>query len=512
MKRPFHPFLFAVYPLLFLLGHNLAIVEPTEIILPLALTLAFVAAAVVIARRLGGRPHVVGLAVTIAVMWFFGYGRLGFAVGSFVRRFAEPTYVLYPLWALVAVLAILACRRVKGGAVATQILNIVSIVLVVISVLSIASRLNAQPAGVSNAAGLLGPDIDIDDDVKTKPNIYYFVFDRYAGDETLRTHHAWDNGKFLGALEDRGFVVPERAYTNYPTTTLSLASTMNMTYLDPLASAVPPDYQLLVPFHEAIKSSRLVHALKGAGYSYAHIGSWWDPTRTSALATTRIQTLPVSEFGRVILTTTALAPVAREVLGLGELPVLHRRVALEQFDALGRVATMRGPKFVFAHILMPHPPYVFTKDGDTKVEQPRTVGTKMAAYVDQLKYTNAKILKALDQILAVDPDPVIVIQADEGPNPLYGSLNHPDWPNADGKSIVTKYQILAAFRLPGVPPTAVADTVTSVNTFRFVLSHYLGADLEPLPDRMFGSKKGAPYRFVDMTDRVKEAVKNDVRG
>jgi hypothetical protein len=304
--------------------------------------------------------------------------------------------------------------------------------------------------------------------------------------------------------------VPETAYTNYPTTTMSLASSLNMEYLDPISQVVGLDYQLQIPFHEAIRRSRLIRALKDDGYRYVHIGSWWEPTRTSRFADRRVQTLPVSEFGRAMFTTTAVAPFAREILGTADLPELHRRVADRQFDALGDVASTPAPKFVFAHILMPHPPYVFDRHGAAVIEQPETIAERMAAYIEQLRFTNEQILAALDRILSVDPNPVVVIQADEGPNPTYWSKNHPDWPNAKDSEVATKYQILTAFRFPGVDPSEIADVVTPVNTFRFVLSNYLGADLEPLKNELYGSKKGAPYRFEDMTARVKEAVKNDL--
>ncbi|MEX2394438.1 MAG: sulfatase-like hydrolase/transferase, partial [Actinomycetota bacterium] len=488
--------------------YNLVLVRPREVLIPLVTALSVVAIVTVVARRLGGRPQVVAFAITIGAAWFFAYGHIGMLISPSMKRLiANPNLVLLPVWTAVAVLAILGARKVRDGSVATVMLNAAALALVVMTSFTIGNGLRAEPS-VSDAASLLGRRVDLDADAD-KPNVYYLVFDRYMADETLRIHHRFDNGPFLRALERRGFVVPERAYTNYPTTTMSLASSLNMAYLDPVADEVGRDFQLQFPFHEAIKRSRVVRAFKDDGYRYIHIGSWWEPTRTSSWADRRVQTLPVSEFGRALLTTTAVSPFAREILGTADLPDLHRRVASRQFDALARTGRDRGPKFVFAHILMPHPPYVFDRDGNAIDAEPGTIADRMDAYIEQLRYTNIEILEALDQILEDDPDPVIVLQADEGPNPTYWSKNHPDWPNAKDGPIVTKYPIFAAFRFPGVDRAEIPDEVTSVNTFRLVMRSYFGADLPPIEDRMFGSKKGAPYRFVDMTERVKEAVAND---
>ncbi len=37
---------------------------------------------------------------------------------------------------------------------------------------------------------------------------------------------------------------------------------------------------------------------------------------------------------------------------------------LQNFDALAAQASAPGPKFVFAHFLLPHHPYLFDRDGN----------------------------------------------------------------------------------------------------------------------------------------------------
>ncbi len=42
----------------------------------------------------------------------------------------------------------------------------------------------------------------------------------------------------------------------------------------------------------------------------------------------------------------------------------HRQIISYTFQKLPEVAVIPGPKFVFAHIIAPHPPFVFDKSGN----------------------------------------------------------------------------------------------------------------------------------------------------
>ncbi len=63
-------------------------------------------------------------------------------------------------------------------------------------------------------------------------DIYYVLLDRYASEQSLRRFFGFDNSKFCDELEKRGFVVDRKAITSYPMTSTSMASTLNMRYLN----------------------------------------------------------------------------------------------------------------------------------------------------------------------------------------------------------------------------------------------------------------------------------------
>ena len=64
-----------------------------------------------------------------------------------------------------------------------------------------------------------------------KPDIFYIVLDRYANQEVLKTQFNFDNSDFIQFLEDHNYYTNKTSYANYPYTTMSIASTLNINYL-----------------------------------------------------------------------------------------------------------------------------------------------------------------------------------------------------------------------------------------------------------------------------------------
>jgi hypothetical protein len=186
-----------------------------------------------------------------------------------------------------------------------------------------------------------------------------------------------------------------------------------------------------------------------------------------------------------------------------------RQHTLFEFRVLERQAAEQGPKFVFAHFLVPHPPYVFRSDGSFVPDEPLEVGDEREGYLRQMEYTNERILGVVDRLLArpADERPVIILQADEGPFPIRYDANewHFDWHGATTAELAEKFGILNAYHLPGVDAeeAGLYPSITPVNSFRVVLNAYFGTDLPLLPDRIFAHRSQQRfYDFFEVTDEL----------
>jgi hypothetical protein len=176
----------------------------------------------------------------------------------------------------------------------------------------------------------------------------------------------------------------------------------------------------------------------------------------------------------------------------------HREGTLFELRQLQRVSTAPGPKFVFAHILLPHDPYVFRADGSFLTEAEAKAETdERTLYAGQLAYANTQIKSIVDNLLA-GPEatrPIVIIEGDEGPL----ACRSVDCVGTSANYLRIRLGNLLAMYCPA--PTAAAGHVQLRQHVRTVFRTYFGADLPELPDRSYTwPDNDHIYDFQDITD------------
>jgi hypothetical protein len=170
-------------------------------------------------------------------------------------------------------------------------------------------------------------------------------------------------------------------------------------------------------------------------------------------------------------------------MGQERIEGLHRARVLHALETAPGLAGSKGPVFALVHVVCPHGPFVFDAQGNVPPRPPSGGTEVMRAYAAQVAYLNGRVLRMVDEILATSRRPVvIVIQGDHGTNP--GA----DWNDLDAPAGPHRMKILNAYLFPDRQYARLSDTITPVNTFRVVLSQYLGMDIPPLPDRRSGGR------------------------
>lgn len=347
---------------------------------------------------------------------------------------------------------------------------------------------------------------------KDLPDIYYIITDSYASAEVLKNNFSYDNSPFMNYLEKKGFFVATQATSNYPKTFLSLTSSLNMEYLDFLSIYKKSTDQTLTD--RLIESNNVLLFLKSLGYHYYQMGSWWGSTHYNRLADDNFiiekESLgDIGEFNYMIVKSSLLNPFMNSFIPgsiTGESDDAKRARVLYQFEKLPDVAKLPGPKFVFTHIISPHSPYVFNRNCEfTDYGRTREI-PEGQNYVSQINCLNMKLENTIDAIVDHSPNPpVILIQADEGPNFLNGQLTPPDnWKSAKDLQLKEKFPILSAYYLPGKPESSLSPSMTPVNSFRVIFNLYFSSHLPLLPDRNFiFQDTDHLYEFTDVTSRIR---------
>ena len=336
----------------------------------------------------------------------------------------------------------------------------------------------------------------------TQPDVYYFIFDRHASNNILAEVYGFDNSSFYQELKTEGFYVAEKSSANYLKTAHSLSSSLNMTYLDDLIANHSKNDRSWYDIYYRLKDYNLLHFFKNIDYKFIYFGNWWEPTGRNPNADVNVNYYSTAEFGNVYYKTTLLYHLI-ELLYKNKTSTGLWESGQETISDLFKVAFDTSPTFTVAHLLIPHPPYVFEADGGV-VEVPSK--TDEEAYLKQLKFIDRKIIKLMGSIIKHSPNSIIVIQSDEGPHPARYNKVGPmfDWRESTDTEINQKMQILNAYYFPDHKYDELYQTITPVNSFRIILNSYFNQSLDILVDKNYiYTDNNHPFDITNITSRIK---------
>jgi hypothetical protein len=507
---PFHHLLFALVPTLFLYSFNAAKIPiaPEELIVPLALSFAAALALWLLVWPLLRSNRRAALVVTLFLIVFFNYGRVLGALGP-------DTPLGYPRIgaAVILVLGIIVfgLPRLEFAGL-TVFLNLASLALVAINLVTVIPAVlrgrtgppKATRATTAQTAGL--------------PDIYYIILDGYARADILDSIYHYDNSEFTDWLETHDFQVAGHSRSNYSQTYLSLASSLNMTYLDLAADKVGPESQDRSLLVRMIGDSRVVKELREHGYTIASFASGYTGTDLKNADVHFAPRWALSEFQNALISTTALPLFIDRVLKKSQYD-LHRDRILYAFQHLPDAAHLKHPVFVFCHVLSPHPPFVFGAQGEKTEPQGYFTMTEggtfqtvdreairrgyVEKYRAQLQFVNTRVKATVERILAASPQPpVIILQGDHGPGSV---LN---WNDPEPEDLVERFAILNAYHIPN-RTAPLPDSITPVNSFRLLFNQLFATDYAALPNKSLFSTIARPWHFYD-ADRPAEYAKKTV--
>ena len=488
-----HPFLFSLFPILFIFQYNIHEVPLQDIFWPLFLSFIIALGLWVILRFfIGGKKS--GLIVSLIIMLFVIYGNLHtFILNSgFQFTFLGSNMIMGTVFSILLIVGIIyfvKTKRILDNA--NSITNTIGLGMVGILVISIAVYYYENPVDYSTTYFSDIPSTA--NNVPIKPDIYLLIFDEYAGNISLKNDFKYDNTDFLKKLESTGFHVPKISYANYPNTGLSIPSTLNMHYLDFLTEELGKDSADMRLPNEFRDNSLVMKVLKLHGYK---ITSFYGGLGASG--NTNLVSEKLCSYGTI---NTDL----RKNLVLTYLPIsyfntvlleLHQKEKLEcMFSILPEIkGSEETPVFVLGQFRLPHAPFIYDSEGNLiKTEKHFT---DKEAYLEQLIYSSKKILELVDKILEnTTRDPVIIVMSD------HGYRTEIDWENPSNEHYVAGFNNLAAYHMPNQMDN-LPETISSVNIFRIIFNSYLDTDFEMLEDRQIWYTPNRPFDFTDSTDKL----------
>ena len=517
LQLPVHPWLIGAVPILFLYSQNFGLVIDSEIPALVFWMLIVTTVGFVAARAVSRNVQTAAL-ITSSVSVMFS---LSGHVHSLLAE-GEPLIVWTALVLIAIAIAVAELQSIRSERFFEQVtipLNLVSLALILIQLAALYSdvarpsysELTIQTDDLRSAIAAPGPKIQ---DSRERPDVYYIIPDAYPSDTWLESAMGYDNSKFTEALKARGFEVIPHAQTNYPSTMVSLASTLNMRHYSTNPTELNDhDYLRL-----SIAYSEVARYLSQLGYTYVQLLSGYlfpsaladinrDFTPSGPVdvkvderamatflsdATQNPQTrVDLRQFYHQSLAplyfeTTLLKPFANRLYNLWQrdqfLP--YSTFAPERFldtiAELESIAEMPEATFTLVHLLKPHDPVVFDKRGNI-IDSIKSPSRRQ--FTDEFEFVNSKFIEMVDAILEGSKhQPVIIFQADHGST--YGKSRSPD-----GRLI--HFDVYSAYTLPDQYTLDIPRPHTNINTLPLILNAVYDADFKLKENRLFALLVGS---------------------
>ncbi len=344
-------------------------------------------------------------------------------------------------------------------------LNLLFALLVVIDTIWLGSKMITT----THASAGISKEVHIINDTCNKPDIYFIILDAYSGNTALKEKFNFDNSEFENELQNRGFYVFNNSRSNYNYTPYSIASILNMDYLN--LDMKTKNQGNLNYCYRMISNSRVTEFLEANKYTLYNYSIFDFPGQPSVNSDNFLPTRT-----KLITEQTFVSRIWNDILSnaaSGKLPIhaIEKKYVYSHFynnenairltleKAAQKTTT---PKFVYTHLMMPHHPYYFDSMGKALPFDSLVEGKQMNKhnYVEYLQYCNKRILLLLENILKTSPSPpVVVVAGDHGFRYFIDKEDH-------------KYCFmnLAAVYLPGKDYRNFNSNLSSVNLFPIVFN------------------------------------------
>ncbi|MBS4759770.1 MAG: sulfatase-like hydrolase/transferase [Clostridium sp.] len=249
------------------------------------------------------------------------------------------------------------------------------------------------------------------------PDVYIIILDSYPNNEVLKRDFNYDNYEFINYLKNKGFFVYDKMLSNYTKTIGSLPSFTNFEYLENIKYDTSS---------EALNKSELFYNAKKYGYKTIFINTYIEfSINDNAYIDKVLDFSNIYSSQEYILTSLFFYNTLYENLYryFDKLFSIDDGEMWKKLPNPDSIANQHNsPKFIFAHILSPHFPYMKNDKGEKVHETDKLINPMDNEYkinkescLKYILYTNKKTEQTIEEILKASKNkPYIIIMGDHG--------------------------------------------------------------------------------------------------
>ncbi len=491
---PFYPLILALFPALALLLNNRTEVDLDVVFRPVLFSILLAGVVFVLAFLLIRRDwHRAALFAGVTLILFFSYGHVFNLVQASepINQTLGRHRILMGVFALIWIGALILSFFKAVSRDFSLLMNIFSLILIAFPVFQLGYYyINEGMASRKMAEASAADTFTVEDEALVKPDVYYIILDTYTRPDALLELYDYDVSDFIQKMEDFGFYFADCSHSNYGETYGSISSSLNMNYLDELLAELDTQSDSSLG-QSLIKNNRVMDFFNDLGYetiAFSTTYKWSEVTNADVFhkitGADRLRTL--SPFEVMFFESLIIYPFRGFVFEIFPNPytdpvansgfALHVDTQYYIMDTLPTIPRKPEPTFTFAHILIPHVPYIFRPDGHLQTDPGYWSGGssdaindayRLDGFTSNIGYVNQQMLSIIEEILKEsDPPPVIIIQGDHG------------WRGAD------RYQILNLYYFPDQEYALLHKAITPVNSFRVVFNTLFNMSMPLLEEKV----------------------------
>ena len=376
----------------------------------------------------------------------------------------------------------------------TSVLMIISIIVFIISAIYFVKSkknfaLSIKIANVFTVTMILFTLIQfvIPGALAEKPNVYHIILDEYTDNEILLKQFGYNNEKFLEFLNKNGFYMPDKSFSTFGSTPDELNLILNMDY--PISSGWVSDA------YQDLKTNKVMSTFSDQNYSVIETNSamrWKDFSDVDTHLCYDVDFIN-SEFLDQVLRKSIIRYFMEQ-----HQTDTRRDIVRCTFNELSEIALQsNGPTYVFAHLYVPHPPFIFGPNGENVTPDHREISGLQSwenpqGYINQLIYATNQVSIVIKNIVKNDPNAIIIVQGDTG------TLTGTDFSTTTMKDIYQSHSILYAVRIPDINNL---ESVIPVNTYRIIFNNYFNMNYEYLEQHIYTNQNDV---WVEITEKLRE--------
>ena len=419
----------------------------------------------------------------VFLFFFFFFGDIkDFLSKNIPGSFLQSYTVLIPLSIVIISISGIAVKRATGDF--SRLFGFVHLALLLFIAVDLVAMIWPAKKGVFISDMADTPPFQPCKTCAT-PDIYYILLDEYTSSRNMQEQFGYDNSAIDNYLEGEGFTIIQSSTSNYNLAAFSMSSIFSLNYLATVDSSKDFYLKNYLPGVELMYKSPLPGIFATQGYqvynnSIFDIRNFPSLTPLTDMWGSKALFQQHNMFRKTDNDIGWQFPSWAHIRFSKEIPVPEEQdtrdsLALQKLFSIAREKSAQ-PKFVYTHLLSPHFPYIRDSSG-IKITTPKSGDSSFQKkeYIGQVIYTNRLIRRMVDSIKANNgSSPVIIIQGDHGYRP------------ATRKIDASQFRNFNAMYFPdSLRPPAISDSMSSVNTFRFVLNQLFHAHYPLLENRHY---------------------------